>query len=231
MKKISWNDGYCNGGRTPRLYFLKNENFYRFSGHAIDGVCSCVEGHHTRNGKWSNSTYEITLPDSVGVLDLLPAIHNKQWQEMGTFEEVQAEIIRMSGQFVGLENVKAWIEKEYSQAYDRLKENEKVLSDMALEDEEPITVTFGKPTNAQRCAGFWHSPKDTPYGVVSLNQDKIETEYPNFPRKEIEGEWNRRAPLEAIECPEGVICVNLTRQPGMHGGYVTLHLRRVKKVE
>ena len=56
---MEYNDGLQSRGRTPRLYLLKGSKFVKFAGQSIDGYCSVITEKYQKNGKWSNTTYQI----------------------------------------------------------------------------------------------------------------------------------------------------------------------------
>jgi hypothetical protein len=58
--KSKWNNGVMGCDRLPIAVLVTADGQpYRFTGSSIPGVCNAVQTAFLKNGKWSNSTYEL----------------------------------------------------------------------------------------------------------------------------------------------------------------------------
>lgn len=58
--KSTWNNGMGSRGRLPLALLVTGEGkIIKFDGVSIEGVCSAVVLKHEKNGRWSNTDYEI----------------------------------------------------------------------------------------------------------------------------------------------------------------------------
>jgi len=74
---LTWNDRQGNRGRTAFLVLSDGAGkLYNFVGRPIEGVCKSRVLENTRDGKWSNSTFELRLLGGARVA----------WQGMEDFD-------------------------------------------------------------------------------------------------------------------------------------------------
>lgn len=63
---ISWNDGITSRSRRPMLLLYTKNMVYEFTGQSIPNICTIIgTPDYTKNGKWSNSTYQLKLAKGV----------------------------------------------------------------------------------------------------------------------------------------------------------------------
>jgi hypothetical protein len=70
--KTVWNNK--QGSRDSRAWCLLvtlSGSVHKFTGDSIPGVCSAVVADYTKDGKWSNSTFEITHHDTTIVVSFM----------------------------------------------------------------------------------------------------------------------------------------------------------------
>lgn len=65
MKIIDWSDVLRSRDRKPKLFFLKDDDLFRFNGNPISKVCAIRKDSYRKEGKWSGSTYQIVIADDV----------------------------------------------------------------------------------------------------------------------------------------------------------------------
>lgn len=85
--KTTWNDR--QGSRDRRAWCVlvtADGNVHRFMGSSIPGVCYAAEIDHTRDGKWSNSTWEITHAETTAVVSWM-----EDWGTGQVFPQVSWE--------------------------------------------------------------------------------------------------------------------------------------------
>ena len=85
MKSLKWNDGMKNRERTPFLFLNKSGKTVRFSGESIDGMIAIVNSDYTKNGKWSNTDYDLAVANDVDVFEMLEPFEG--WGE--TFDSIR----------------------------------------------------------------------------------------------------------------------------------------------
>lgn len=76
-----YNDGLRNGGRTPKLWIVHGGKIHTFKGGHIPGVVAVMATTFEKNGKWSNATYDLQMPDGACPVLLLAPLHGQVWQE------------------------------------------------------------------------------------------------------------------------------------------------------
>lgn len=81
MKEFTWSDQMGSRGRGAWLILRKGESLAFFAGATISGWCVVQTRQHTRNGKWSHTTYRMQLADDV------VAMPGRQGWESGGFLE------------------------------------------------------------------------------------------------------------------------------------------------
>lgn len=92
---VSWNDRSGNRGRTAFLVLASREgHLHNFTGRPIEGVCKSRVTESTRDGKWSNSTFELRLLGGARVA----------WQGMQDFDT----LLVGSGEGTWVEMSAAW---------------------------------------------------------------------------------------------------------------------------
>lgn len=67
--KSTWNNGQGSRDRQSRCVLVTPDgNVHQFTGASIPGVCHAVELDYRKNGKWSNSTYQIEHAETTAVV-------------------------------------------------------------------------------------------------------------------------------------------------------------------
>ena len=61
IHEIVYNDGQGSRDRQVALVIYSKNRSYVFTGKSIKGVCAVTKSDYHKNGKWSNSTYHITI--------------------------------------------------------------------------------------------------------------------------------------------------------------------------
>lgn len=200
------NDGLCPAGRRPRLYLAKGSEVRKFVNENIPGFCAIATSHYEKNGKWSNTTYQLELAVGVRPLYFLSPMHGTWGDDLGSWGEV-AETLGLP-----VEVAQTLIRTEYNATAARLDDLEKFA--LAAEAEgattETVVISFGSPTNRAISDGFWETPKSS-----ETTDGRTVTVKPN------EGtDWSRPSVVE----PEGAKVISSRHSPGMHGGYWTIEV-------
>jgi len=205
----SYNDGLRPGGRRPRLYLAKGGEVKKFLGENIPGYCAIVTAQYEKNGKWSNTTYQLDLAPGVRPLYFLSPMHGTWGDDLGSWGEV-AETLGLP-----VDVAQAIIRAEYPKTAERLDK----LEDFALAVEaqgnatETVVISFGSPTNRAIREGYWSSPKSS----QTSDGRKVTVE----PSKgEYGADWYKPVVVE----PEGAKVISVRHSPGMHGGYWTIEV-------
>lgn len=203
MNVINFNDGMKRGSVTPRLYLVKGLEFRKFEGSSIPGFCAVKTSNYQKNGKWSNTSYEIVLPPAVKAFHMCSPMHGIYGEKYGSW----GELIAAEG--VPYEVAKEIVSAEYPRTAHRLNEIEEFV--MGLEEgveSETVIISFGSPTNRQISEGWWESEKT---GHTEGNMEVVILPHPE------EG-WKKCT----VVTPSGAKVTDVRTSPGMHGGYVTV---------
>ncbi|MBI4356494.1 MAG: hypothetical protein HY559_01255 [Gammaproteobacteria bacterium] len=206
MNSLQYNDGLLNAGRTPKLFLvLSNGNIVKFQGENIPGILVVKSSKYQKNGKWSNTTYQLEIADGVGVWEATSQMHQGYWDAIASWEEAQAHVIAQGGHFVSVEEVKRVVLATWEKAAARFDTTAEALAKMTVAPTEPKSFTFGSPTNRAIENGYWESPKEHD-GVSFKLVDPTKG-------------WTTG---NVIADKPGIVVTNVTHRSGMHGGYYTI---------
>lgn len=205
----SYNDGLECAGRRPRLYLAKGGEIKKFTGENIPGFCAIATSRYEKNGKWSNTTYQLDLVPGVRPLHFLSPMHGTWGDNLGSWGEV-AETLGLP-----VDVAQSLIRAEYKSTAERLDKLEEFA--LAVEAEgyetETVVISFGSPTNRAIREGYWSSPKS---GQTSDGR-KVSVQ-PS--QGEYGVDWSKPLVIE----PEGAKILSSRHSPGMHGGYYTIEV-------
>jgi hypothetical protein len=237
----SYNDGLCPAGRRPRLYLAKGGEVKKFLGENIPGYCAIVTAQYEKNGKWSNTTYQLELVPGVRPLYFLSPMHGTWGDNLGSWGEV-AETLGLP-----VDVAQAIIRAEYPKTAERLDKLEEFA--LAVEAEgyetETVVISFGSPTNRAIHEGYWEKPKSS-----QTSDGRTVTVVPgSMPADEADRrarEWGEKYGYTAdsdevvrfrhelvnhvgwdyptVVEPEGAKVLSSRHSPGMHGGYWTIEV-------
>src|SRR5690606_30856711 len=97
----TYDDSLRAGSRRPRLYLIDAQGrALKFEGQPIDGVCVIAGERHTRNGKWSGTTYKLLLAPGVRAWEMLSPLHGiygqdaPSWQDLADKAGVQVSVAK-----------------------------------------------------------------------------------------------------------------------------------------
>jgi hypothetical protein len=130
---MEYNDGLCPGGRRPRLYLIVGQVAHKFKGVQIPGVCAIAGEKFDKNGKWSNTTYQIELKDGVRPIYLLSPLHGTWGNEFPTWHECASQL------GLPLAVTQSIVRAEYPPTADRLDAMEEFMNE---EGESQVTETL-----------------------------------------------------------------------------------------
>ena len=204
--ELTYNDGRCSGGRTPRLYLAKGGQVVKFSGEGIAGYCAVKTARYEKNGKWSNTTYVLDLAPGVRGLSFLSPLHGTWGDEFGSWGEAVENLS------LPVDVAQAIVRAEYPGTAERLDAAEKFAMECESSgtDAEELILSGGSPTNRAIRDGYWTAPLavQLPDGTVAVLSAA-----------------DRRDPADkwTVTDPRVRVVDNQTR-PGMHGGYYALRL-------
>ena len=205
---ISHNDGLCSGGRRPRLFFVRGGTIAKFAGVSIPGLCTVLSTKYEKNGKWSNSAFQIRIAEGVAPIEVLSPLHGDFWGDCTSFASARS-LFESKASPVSEEAFMSFLGAEYPRTFERLEAVEEALASLEeapgeSSEVEVIEVLFGSPTNRQIAGGYWDAPilviddKETVIAVVR---------------------WQGESP--SVE-GEGVRFLDVIKGPGMHGGSRTV---------
>jgi len=201
----TYNDGLESGSRRPRLYLTKAGKAVKFLGENIEGYCVIASSQYKKNGKWSNTTYQLELAPGVKPLSFLSPLHGTWGDNFTSWGEVAENLglpIEVAREVVGM---------EYPKTEERLDEVEKFALDLEAQGEEmeTVVISFGSPSNRAIREGYWSESKfgQTSNGVVvEVVPTNPDSQYPD---------WNN----PTVTQPQGAKIISSKHSSGMHGGY------------
>jgi len=204
-----YNDGLCNAGRRPRLYLAKGGEVVKFAGANIPEFCAIATSHYEKNGKWSNTTYQLDLVPGVRLLHFLSPMHGTWGDNLGSWGEVAEQL------GLPVDVAQTLIRSEYKGTAERLDKLEEFA--LAIEAEghetETVVISFGSPTNRSISEGYWEKPKSS-----QTSDGRTVTVEPS--KGEYGADWYKPVVVE----PEGAKVISARHSPGMHGGYWTIEV-------
>lgn len=204
-----YNDGLHNAGRTPRLYLAKGGEVRKFTGENLPGWYAVVTAKYTKNGKWSNTQYQLDLAPGVRPLYFLSPMHGTWGDNLGSWGEV-AETLGLP-----VDIAQKLIRSEYKGTAERLDKLEEFA--LAVEaqgnETETVVISFGSPTNRSIREGYWEKPKSS-----QASDGRTVTVEPG--KGEYGADWGKPVVVE----PEGAKVLSSRHSPGMHGGYWTIEV-------
>lgn len=204
-----YNDGLRPAGRRPRLYLAKGGEVKEFAGETIPGWCAVATAQYTKQGKWSNTTYQLALAPGVRPLHFVSPMHGTWGDNLGSWGEV-AERLGLP-----VDVAQSLIREEYPRTAERLDKLEGFA--LAVEAEgtttETVVISFGSPTNRAIAEGYWEAPKSS-----RTSDGRTVTVEPG--KGEYGADWANPVVVE----PEGAKVISARHTPGMHGGYWTIEV-------
>lgn len=188
------------------LAFIVDGKIIPFNGHSIDKICEISSSKYKKNGKWSNTTYDLLIADNVGIFEYRRPMHNQSFFDIHCWDELLSFIINNTHTYVDMNELQLYIHTTFPKVGLRLDNIEQKIPELMVD--EKIVFTFGSPSNKSIQNGFWTNPKEIPNhnGSVSLIDP--------------EKGWIK----ENIEIPDDLYLLSVNRQSGYHGGYVTITL-------
>ena len=210
--KITWNNKMKSRGRKPCAIIIGADgevSEFRTSG--VMGQYAVHESAHEKCGKWSNSTYQITLGAGIRFYTWTPDFETgKSFPDCETWNEVYGVVFDKVGLPLNRESLVACLRVMKSGLAERLDQSEAILASLSRNDDdvEIVTVNFGGPTNRQISGGYW-TRDEIEFDGVSLRKT---CDY-----------W-QSATIETVQVvePKGARVLSVDHQRGYHGGYVSI---------
>ncbi len=201
-----YNDGLHNAGRMPRLYLAKGGEIRKFTGeeNVVAGWYAVVTAKYTKNGKWSNTQYQLNLAPGVRPLHFISPMHGTWGNDLGSWGEVAEKL------GLPVDVAQMIIRNEFRTTAERLD----ALEEFALAVEaqgnetETVVISFGSPTNRSIREGYWEKPKSS-----QTSDGRAVTVEPG--KGEYGADWSK----SVVKEPEGAKVLSSRHSPGMHGGY------------
>lgn len=212
---MKWNDKQGHRDRRAWCLLIGPGNTIRvFTGESIPGVVAVTGEDYCKQGKWSSSTYEMTLAPGVSTIT-----GHDGW-ETGTFVEglglnlAARRWVNVANRLgvsvpVAMDFLKTWRPKA-AEVLDRIEADLESVDTAAGKDGATETIiSFGCPTNRQIGAGYWESP-------IIIEGDGETVEIPA-------AVWYEKQGAFAFAHPK-VRILSVEHRSGMHGGYYSIRL-------
>jgi len=143
MKKISYNDGQGSRDRKVMLVlFIPSINkLVKFNSEDIDGLCIITNEDYTKNGKWSNSTYELAIPNEVLHCEIRQDWENGYYIPEGNWEDAFNNfVLKTEFKTLSFEEFVSFVTVQYPITSERLNETQKKLSRLDNSDYSFLTI-------------------------------------------------------------------------------------------
>ncbi len=221
MEQVTWNNKMQSRRRKPVAIIIGADGSvaeFRTSG--VLGQYAVHESAHEKCGKWSNSTYRITMSEGVRFYTWTPDFDTgKSFPDCQTWDDVYAEVFQSVGLPLDKGSLVACLRVMKSGLAERVDSTEEILASLSRNDDdvEIVTINFGNPTNRQIDDGYW-------------TRDEIEFDGVRL-RKTCE--YWQSAMLDDIEVvePIGARVLSADHARGHHGGYMTIKVALPPKEE
>ena len=171
MEEIKWKDQMGSRSRAAWLLFVKGDQVIPFHGDNIPGVVA-VKGHdYEQCGRWSSTTYRLTVADDVRHIAGYSGFETGRFAEgLGAAlrrptPDTWSEVAEALG--VSVPSASAFLRSWRPKAADNLDAVDAALEELEEQEEDTsativTTVSFGGPSRRERGDGFWESPKGIP---------------------------------------------------------------------
>ena len=126
---MKYNDGLQNAGRTPTLWIVLRGQVHTFVGSAIAGVVAVTNTEYQKNGKWSNTTYDLELAEGAIPCYLLAPMHGQVWPENDRLVAYE-RFMREFEVTLSFEAFDAALLRDFPKGHARMIEGEKALESL-----------------------------------------------------------------------------------------------------
>jgi hypothetical protein len=197
---ISYNNGLCHGGRTPKLWVVHRGEVHLFGGESIHGVVAITSSTYQKNGKWSNTTYQLRLAEGAVGCRMIAPLHGQVWPE----NERLAAYERFMGEFkvsLSFEAFDAALLRDYPISRARMVQAEAAVESLDTTqagEAELVKISTSKSCNRNPHSDVRVTAPDGRSWVVAHEASK------------------------GTEIPGVCKLVDATRTPGYRGGTTTL---------
>lgn len=239
----TWSDQQGNRDRKAwALLVGPGDAVTTFSGESIPGVVAVAGHDYNKNGKWSSTTFRLTLADGVRLI----AGHNG-WETGRFIEGLAAASGRLGSgrvdRWIDVANalgisvpsamafLRAWRPKAAEELDQVDRDLEAVDEAAGPEGAEEISISFGSPTRRAQGGGFWTWPvrvfAGPEYGAGGQRSEPPPAEIARVVPGPVGDEfpsWATPVVCDPRGVPAAVRVLSSTHTAGMHGGYVSLRL-------
>ena len=141
MKSYTYNDGLLPAGRTPHLWIVAGDIIHTFAGGNIPGTVAVGATHYEKNGKWSNTTYELVLADNATPCNMVAPMHGRVWPDNDRWTAYE-RFSKEYGIAVSFEAFDVALLRDYPRAHVRMVEGEKALESLTpTGDSEMVSIS------------------------------------------------------------------------------------------
>jgi len=128
-----WSDGLQNGSRRPRLFVITPTGAVtKFVGAAISGALVVTNERYKKNGKWSETIYQIKTAPDAAMVECVEGLHQKPFDAYDSWSAVVAGFERVAQRTVDPGSLRAAVEAVYPKSMVRLDEREAALAALEL---------------------------------------------------------------------------------------------------
>ena len=214
MRNITWNDKPLRRQRESWLLLVHDDSVYPFEGKDITGICAVVSKEFHKDGRWSNTTYQLAIDDEARIISGHDDLNTGKFVD-GLKKAVGYEsYIYTWGHLadaldVTVSSAMMFLRKWRPTAAENLDSIETAMDGIGVDiDPEIIRISFGGPTNRQIRDGYWTDPiifnDSTGTEIARLTPDPTDHKT----------EW--------VLTGTDVVLLDFRHDPGYHGGYVTI---------
>ncbi len=147
MSQFKYNDGLLNAGRTPKLWIVHRGQIHNFVGWAIDGVVAVTGTRYEKNGKWSNTTFQLELADGAVGCRMVAPMHGQTWP-MNDRMEAYKSFMQEFGVTLSFEVFDEALLCDYPNSHARMVAGEQALESLSPEgDSELVEISTSQSCN------------------------------------------------------------------------------------
>ena len=130
---MKYSDGMLSRGLHPRLLLIAPDGstILRFQGQGIPGVVSAQVTDARKNGKWSSTSWELTLAAGVVAVELIPDYETGYLLPGGSWAEAASWLSEKAGVGVSDEVLRRHLPQISARAAERLDRLEREVAGLA----------------------------------------------------------------------------------------------------
>ena len=214
MRNITWNDKPLSRQREAWLLLIHDDTVYPFEGRDIPGVCAVVSKVFHKDGKWSNTTYNLAIDDEVMEVSGYDDFNSGRFvdglrKSVGYEDHIYTWGHLSDALDVTVSSAMRFLRAWRPTAAERIDSVEAGMDSIGVViDPTILRISFGGPTNREIREGYWTKP------IIFFDVDANEIARLTPDPTDHTIEWT----LTGAD----VVLLDFRHDSGYHGGYITV---------